>query len=288
MRAVLVFCEGNHDIVFVTRSLGAIANGEWVGSPIGELPSPLGPVLDPANPNRPKVRSLIAQRYSARTLDDLHLEAAAHAPPPSFKAIVKVTGTRIDTLFTLIRCQGDGAASSAISLLQEFKSLLLPGLQMDITEVAAAFLFDADNLGIAGRETKFASDHATILQGSNQPQHGGWVQGRDYPVGLYVFHDPATRTGTLEDVLAPMVETQWKPRWDDAGSYLSNHASNNDPVARNAAERLKAQINIVGQFRCPGDPMTQIIRKKRGLPPTHFKGSASQSLVDFLINIPWK
>ena len=42
MKAVLVFCEGHHDVVFAQRSLGAHGGCEWVDKPINELPSPFG------------------------------------------------------------------------------------------------------------------------------------------------------------------------------------------------------------------------------------------------------
>ena len=45
MKAVLVFCEGRHDIVFAQRSLGTHGDCDWVDKPISELPSPFGSSL---------------------------------------------------------------------------------------------------------------------------------------------------------------------------------------------------------------------------------------------------
>jgi len=283
MKAVIVFCEGNHDVVFVTRSLGAVAQAEWVGDPIRELPSPFGPVPDPQNPKSPKVRSLIAQRYSARTLDDMHMRAAAHPPHPSFEALLRVNST--NTFFALVRCHGDGASQATISLLDDFRALMLPGMNVDVGEIAAAFLFDADDAGVASRQATFASQHTGILDGSS-PHHAQWVVGKHFPVGLYVFHDGATQTGTLEDTLAPLVEAQWAVRWQNAGAYLTSYADQSDPVATKASERLKAQFCITGQFRCPGDPMTETLRRN-GLPRSAFLGTVSQALVTFLTGVPW-
>ena len=42
MRAVLVICEGLHEIIFIQRSLGAVADCKWFEEPIGDLPSPFG------------------------------------------------------------------------------------------------------------------------------------------------------------------------------------------------------------------------------------------------------
>ena len=285
MKAVFVFCEGNHDVTFAVRSLGQVARATWVGDPIGQLPSPLGPVPDPANPTRPKLESLIARRYSSRTLDDLRLQAAAHAPPPAFEAIVKTN----DTIYVLIRCPGDSAARSAIDLLADVNAVLNPAFGTDVKEVAAAFLFDAD-ASLPLRERKFAADYADILSGGSAPMHGKWVRG-SHRVGLYVFHDRATQAGTLEELLAPLVEAEWSARWQGADSYLNSHVQATDPVKTNRSEWLKAQINVTGQFLFPGDPMSVVIGKpkgtKPGLPDAHFTGTESQDLVGFLQGVPW-
>lgn len=285
MKAVLVFCEGNHDVTFVARSLGQVANAAWVGEPIRRLPSPLGPVPDLTNPSKPKLESLIAKRYSSRTLDDLRLQAAAHAPPPAFEAIVKTN----DTLYVLIRCHGDGAAQSAIDLLADMNALLNPAFGTDVKEFAAAFLFDADE-SLSQREATFASEYASLLQGASAPKHGQWVKGTDR-IGLYVFHDQTSQQGTLEELLAPLVAAQWGARWQGADTYLSSHAQQADPVRTKRAEWLKAQINVTGQFLFPGDPMSVVISKpkgtKPGLPDNHFIGTESQSLVRFLQGVPW-
>jgi hypothetical protein len=285
MKAVFVFCEGTHDVTFVVRSLGQVAQATWVSDPIGKLPSPLGPLLDPANPAKPKLESLIARRYSSRSLDDLRLQAAAHAPPPAFEAIVK----KGDTIYVLVRCQGDAAANSGIELLGDVSAVLNPAFGTEVKEVAAAFLFDADD-SLSQREATFAAEYAGILSGVTAPTHGKWVKG-SHRVGLYVFHGKAGQTGTLEDLIAPLIEAEWKGRWDGADSYLNSHAQATDPVKTKRSEWLKAQINVTGQFLFPGDPMSVVISKpkgtKPGLPDLHFLGTESKALVSFLQGVPW-
>lgn len=285
MKAVFVFCEGNHDVTFIVRSLGQVAGATWIGAPIRELPSPLGPVLDPANPTRPKLESLIARRYSSRTLDDLHLRAAAHAPLPAFEAILKVN----DTLYVLIRCHGDNGAQAAVDLLSDLNALLNPAYGTDVKEIAAAFVFDADD-SLPEREATFASEYAALLDGLPPLTHGNWVKG-SHRVGLYVFHDQANKKGTLEELLAPLVEAEWSARWKEAGTYLQNNAQPADPVRKKDSEWLKAQINVTGQFLFPGDPMSVVISKQKGstsgLCDKHFLGTESQSIVKFLTQAPW-
>jgi hypothetical protein len=279
MKAVFVFCEGNHDVAFVTRSLGQVANATWVADPIGKLPSPLGPIPDPKNPAKPKLESLIAKRYSRRVLDDLKLQAAAHAAPPAFDSIVKVS----DTLYVMVRCHGDGAAQHAVDVA----SLLIPAFGTDVKEIAAAFLFDAD-AALAQREATFAQEYAGLLQGGAAPTHGNWIK-TPSRVGLYVFHDPTQKKGTLEELLAPLVAQEWSARWQAAETYLTTYVAPGEPIAGNKpAELLKAKITVTGQFRTPGDPMTTILSdRKWGLPAKHFTGPASQSLVTFLQGVPW-
>ena len=64
MKAVLVICEGLHDIIFVQRSLGAVAGGKWYDDPIQDLPSPFGSLPGPS----PK--GLVAKRIE-REVDSL-------------------------------------------------------------------------------------------------------------------------------------------------------------------------------------------------------------------------
>lgn len=285
MKAVFVFCEGNHDVTFVARSLGQVANATWVGEPIGKLPSPLGPKTDPSKPNDPIIKSVIARRYSNRSLDDLKLQGAAHAPPPAFEAIVKTN----DTLYVLVRCHGDGAAESSIELLNDVAQFVAPVYGSDISRIAAAFLFDADD-SLAQREARFAVEYQALLQDVVAPTHGQWVKGPHH-VGLYVFHRQADKTGTLEELIAPFIETEWRDRWQGAESYLHSHAQATDPVSTKRSEWLKAQINVTGQFLFPGDPMSVVISKpkgsKPGLPDAHFVGAESRTLVGFLQGVPW-
>lgn len=192
-------------------------------------------------------------------------------------------------LYVLVRCRGDGATDTAIELLDDLKTMGRPEYGTDIKEIAAAFVFDADD-SLAQREATFVAQYAGLLDGLPPPTHGTWVKDR-CPIGLYVFHDEATKRGTLEEIVAPLVEAEWGARWKEAGIYLSNNAVPADPVSTKRSELLKAQINVTGQFLFPGDPMSVVIGKPRrgasGLSDEHFAGQESQSLVTFLQGVPW-
>lgn len=291
MRAVLVFCEGNHDVAFVTRSLGALAGCVFVDKAIKELPTPLSARPNPENPNRPIYRGIIAEHYESsdgRKLDDRRLRGAAHAPSPTFEALVQ--DPREGTLYVVLRCSGKDAASQVRVLVDRMSSLMSIG--SDVESVAMAVVLDADEQGVEGCEAAFSSAYAACFESSaaGAPRHARWAPGVRGPVGLFVFHDPSspTRTGTLEDVLAPLVHEQWPEKWAGADAYLRHHVEPRDRIMRGAADHKKAQINVTGQFMFPGGSMTAVIgNRKRGLSNEHFKGPVSCALVEFLRGVPW-
>lgn len=286
MRAVLVFCEGNHDVAFVTRSLGALAGAQWVDEPIGKLPAPLGTKHNPKNPKQVTSRSVIAMRYEDRRIDDLGLGDAAHAPIPTFDRLVKVSAD--DTLYVMMRCGSDRAAKPVLELLDDMKAVM--AVASDLDALALAFVFDANGAGVGAREAAFSRDYAGCFDSGQMPslRHAQWVSGRYGPSGLFVFHDPSTGTGTLEDVIEPLVQQQWPAKWQAAGVYLRDHVEPGDRIQGNPAAHKKARIGVTGQFTFPGGPMTEVIRNRNeGLPKERFTGPVSQQLVEFLRRVPW-
>lgn len=141
MKAVLVFCEGYNDVVFAQRSLGTHGGCEWVDKPIGELPSPFGSTGTVAR------RGLIARRFERQAVDNLRLQNAAHPPLPCFESIVE--NTAADTMYFLVRAHGQDQQDSVTSLLHDLDVTITeqPGM-FDVSEYAAAFLFDANGKGV--------------------------------------------------------------------------------------------------------------------------------------------
>ena len=152
MKAVLVFCEGRHDVVFAQRSLGAHGGCEWVDRPVGELPSPFGR-------GRAVAKGLIARRFERQALEDLRLRDAARPPLPCFDAVVESTAT--GTMFVLVRTHGQDQSGACLELLQDMQDTFVdqPADTFDVSEYAAAFLFDANGAGVAPTVAGF-TDHA--------------------------------------------------------------------------------------------------------------------------------
>lgn len=278
MRAVLVFCEGEHDVVFITRSLGRLGGCTWVSGPIDQLPTPFGS-------NGPRLKSLIVQRYMSRELGGQHLRAAAHTPLPTFDVVVEHPAS--GTLYVILRSDADRSTVGVDSVLGDLEAIWqLEQGRVDIDRVATALVFDADDEGVSHRSARIRELYSPTLGEPVALDHGQWSITRRGPVGLFFFHDPATQRGTLESLLGPTVESTWPGRWTGAGAFIDEHASTGDKVRRNMSEEIKARITIAGQLQCPGDPMSVVLRHD-GLPHECFMGPHSQRLVDFLLAVPW-
>ena len=282
MRAVLVFCEGRHDVVFVQRSLGALGGCRQVKKAIGKLPSPFGP-------GRTTKKGLLAERLALYDLEDLTLTAASRSRLPCFEAALENRTSK--TVFFPVRTGGQDHTEPVIDLLRDLGVAFQPGLAdgYEVTEYAAAFLFDADADGVEGKLTLFRKRYADHFGDLSGADHRNWLAETSVPVGCFVFHrSPNDPTGTLEDHLEPMVEEAWPCRYEKARRFVEEGRGPEDEVSRNNAERVKATITVSGQFDHPGDPMTQIIRDKR-LPDIQFqKSMLSRALTDFLTSTPWK
>ena len=276
MKAVLVFCEGGHDVAFVRRSLHALGGYDDVKKPIGELPSPFG-----AGKTTP--RGLIARRFDRRNIQDFRLDNE-YPPTPRYDSFVGRESS--DAMFVLIRAGSKYAARQVIDLLKDLDEALETG-HYDVTEYAAAFLFDANAKGLPATLEAFRQDYGARLGDLSQAEHAKWIATATVPVGVFIFHNVATQTGTLEDHLKQMVKSWTPDRYAGAKAFIDDNKRPDDAASRDQAKRLKAIFTVTGQFGHPGTSLFVIIRD--GLPDDKFATSqASKALVEFLEGVPWK
>ena len=279
MRAVLVFCEGSHDVVFTTRSLGAVAHCKWVSKPIRELPTPFGV-------SKTVHKGLIARRLERRVFENLTLQDAAHSPLPSFEAVVEDTASK--TMFVLICTHGKDQMGAVQDLLTDLHDIFNGEPRYDVSEYAVAFLFDADAIGMVETINVFRERYEPHFGDLSAVDHGKWAKTDTSPVGCFVFHKGTDdETGTLEDHLAPMTIAAWPDRYAKAYDFIHDNRNDSDSVSLSRASQLKAVITAAGQFRAPGDGLTHVIGRD-GLSSTAFEESSlCKELVDFLKATPW-
>ena len=276
MRAVLVFCEGTHDVVFVERSLGACAGCERLKGTIRDLPSPFG-----ASSSVPT--GLIATRLGQLDIQDIALRDD-YPPTPQFETAVR--NRAADVVYVLIRAGGKNKSKAVLELMQYVDDTMSVG-DFDVTEHAAAFLFDADDGGLASTIARFRGDYGAYFGGLSQATHARWTTASSIPVGVYVFHRGDSKTGTLDDHIAAMVESAWPHWYDSARDYIDGNRRCEDAVSSSDAKRLKAIVTAAAQFKHPGRPLSTVVAWK-GLPRQQFESSSeSAALAAFLEGAPW-
>ena len=275
MRAVLVFCEGKHDVIFAERSLGACANCKRMKRSIRELPSPFG-----AGPAESK--GLITQGLAELAIEDLELQDS-YPPTPQFESVVD---SGHDVIFVLIRAGSKHNAAAVLRLIRQTDALMDVGI-FEVTEHAVAFLFDANDAGLDATVSAFRSDYAPHYGNLDGVAHAQWLRTEGAPVGLYVFHAEGKETGTLEHHTAPMVAEQWPARYDAANRFINENSKPEHAVLGNAARRLKAVMTAAGQFDHPGRPLVTVLARN-GLSVERYKASsAANDLASFLLKTPW-
>ena len=160
---------------------------------------------------------------------------------------------------------------------------------VDVSEYAAAFLFDADTVGLTATLEEFREHYRGHFGDLSEAGHSQWVATAKCPVGVFVFHRSAKdETGTLEDHLEPMVSAAWPDRYASACDFIDGNKRPGDEVSRSDARRLKAIITSAGQFDRPGLPLPSMIARD-GIPNAQFAASrTSRALVAFLQGVPWR
>ena len=191
-------------------------------------------------------------------------------------------------IFLLVRANGRDQVAAVIDLLEDVDASMGVG-GVAISEYAAAFLFDADMVGLTATLEEFREHYSGHFGDLSQAGHSRWVATATCPLGVFVFHRTAgDETGTLEDHLAPMVESAWPDRYASARDFIDDNRQPCDEVSRSDARRLKAIVTSAGQFDHPGSPLSTMISRD-GIPEEQFATSSmSRTLVVFLRGVPWR
>ena len=318
-KAIVVFVEGPADGYYVMRCLGQCAGANHDKRKPVDYESPFGRIT-------PKHLGFVIEWNTRTDAQELRLAESAEGDQPVFQSVA-VAG---DVLFLIVRMGGDGQRSPVkITEIQRLAFSLIDPLTLPsnaIKQIALAFIYDADRPShypnftgtdcVQERAATFVADfaprasfpsriinpNAPVVQYSlldakvGGPSHASWVKGTNFPIGLFVFHDPSTLQGTLEDHIEPALrgDAVWKDRLDGAEAYLTSLESAGDDVKDSPSERAKARLTIAGQFNNAGESLGQLIR--RGKPPkgtqptipdSVFQTPAAQALATFLTSAPW-
>lgn len=244
MKLLLVFVEGEHDVVWTERSLRIHQGYKEFERAVRDYPTPVGGEAGAGV----LVRQLVH-------IVDQRLTNAKRPPLPRLEATLHHEAS--ETLALVMQMAGVGQLTPVTDFLGRL-FLLLSASSYDVTACAVAVLVDADEKGVTVRESELAASLRGVYTGAAALSHGAWQRHANGPLGVWIFHDAATQKGSLEDSLRPVVSTALRPFWTAAEGFIdgvSRIPPASLPIDGNPVARFKGILTAAGQFHRPGAAM---------------------------------
>lgn len=271
MRLLVTIVEGDHDAVFVERSLQTFAGFTHYFEPLARYPAPLGGGA-----------TTYLLRYVSRNAQaQLNLREATARPRPSIACALRAR----DTIALVFESHGVDRDEAAV-LVNELAELFGGGdVNSEFTSVAFAFITDADTSDATTRAAQVVARHGATL-GLTGLIPDTWTAGTKHHALVHVFAEPGKTSGALEHHLGPLVELARPAEWKAACAFIDQTTPVRSRLTGNAGRRLKALITCAGQFEHPGLAMSKMIRYE-ALGPEVFKTSAeARRLAALLVGFP--
>lgn len=144
--------------------------------------------------------------------------------------------------------------------------------------VSLALFFDADN-SLDSRKEKFIKSYTDVLPSfcanvtaatSHEIAMAGTEDGFSR-VGLYIYGSVAG-TGTLEDIVIPLMENGYSTIFSEADTFLNNQMT---PKAyANSSKKGKALIGVVGQVKHHGKANQVVLSDTKMISKSKFEAEA--------------
>lgn len=249
MKAILVFCEGEHDIAFVCRALIASGDFERDDTKIGDLPG--------------LVKNILVRRFQEREVEKADARKYAKARPPVLGDALKTKESGVDVRLWFFCAFGQDQHSAVGKFIEQFKRLrddaIERGEDSGISSMAFAFLYDADEEGVPAKLAKWRQNYKAQFPGIEDPPDAGWQSlpsGEDTQVGVCILRGAQQTTGELEDIVLPMMKTRNEPLYSDAVRFIDTHWR----AGQADKKKRKAAITAAGQIHSPSCSMAVILR----------------------------
>jgi len=245
VRLLTVVVEGDHDVVFVERTLRSRCGYAPYTARLEDYPRPLGG----------GATSLLLSFVRRTAQQSLPLSEAKMVPRPGVDVALQHTdGQTLALVFNTHGVERD------LQFVRDLHELLSASPRLNAFRTADfLFLADADTVGAAGRAARLVEVVGGVV-GVSSLAHRAWTQGTLGEVGLYVFAAPDRDAGALEDHLWPMVQQCRPEAFAAAQAYIDGCDPPESLLRGNATRRAKAIITSAGQFAFPGQPMAKMIR----------------------------
>lgn len=258
MKALLVFCEGPHDVAFCRLIYKYYFNIKTVNWKFSEYPSPFNLIFNTS-----------MQNHAAQ---DMSLDMAHKFFLPD-QTLCDKNGTFLVLLFNT---GGKQKTENPKLFLADYLALLenAETLSEDadkfVAETKYLFVYDADHENTQNvfrfcRETFSQIEDTHFINEDFLPVADNAFAASIDNKAVYIWGDTTSNKGTLEDILLPLYETQTSELLGNAAQFvdkcfawdLDSHEETTKYAAR--SKRRKAIISSAGQGKKPGRPMSAIV-----------------------------
>lgn len=252
MKPVFVLCEGDHDIAFLSRLLECHPDVKRYKKALKDY--------EPAVLSR-----FLIQRFSSRNVDGGRFASSGpfvHEMSPTLQAAFTVGTGR---LLLLHKCGSDREHKATRAFLSGIIALAAPGAPgVGLPGFGVVFVRDADNLRAEVRleelRDAFRDCLAPVLaiDGLAQNDAASIVRSGDFSCAACIFSGATPVTGTLEEVVIPLLRGQLENRFGAAMKFIEDFGAKELPDG--GSKRLKAMLNIAGQIESPGCSLSVSLR----------------------------
>lgn len=241
-KVIVCFCEGIHDVSFLTKLLCTHAFVEYK-KPISKLPPPFNSIF----------------RYNS----DEALINLKTGYNPSPAIIPSSIVSKEETWIILHNCQGDGSKDTRKRIRRIYEDTFLDDEDNQFVgtshigecgDLRFLYFFDADEIGIKKR-VKEVCDETSI----EEIEHAAIHNSDQSESGCYIFHKYEKETGDLEDLLLKIMKLNNEKIFAESQTYLESNMLG--PERQNSFKVKKAIISISGQLQISGVANTVIISR---------------------------
>ena len=234
MRALIVLCEGIHDIAFLYRVLKTKGFKSY-SKKIKDMPSPLN--------------NYFSNTLKNRNYEELNLESIK----PPLPTIMK----KDDFLILFYPLGGDSKVDSAKEIIKNYLDFIVNddeptfGEDIEIDNFSFSFFYDSDNKGIEKRVNEIKNNFRDIFNQIDNLTHNSVIKVDNLKIGCFIFSD-SNNFGKLEDILFPLMQKDNEKIFEDSKKFIDNYYDKNRVRKPEHFDKTKSIISICGQLQNSG------------------------------------
>ncbi len=269
-----MLCEGPHDVAFLSRLLSADGYVKY-RQPLSKFPEPLD-----------KWMTKISKDLSIEdlSLDRMYDDIKAVLPS---NAILNEEKKHLILLYSMNGDSHEKRRDKVISALRTWSRPPADDKEFSFMEESSEagnnygliVLFDADDKGVDSRISEAKAKLCECFPMAESISSNGDVIYTDenIKIGIYIFADPVTKMGTLENILLPIMRQDNEQMFDDAQTFLDKHHDETRLKSlifkktpegmcekrdkRHKFHPVKSLMGVVGQLQNSGTSNTVCIEK---------------------------